>query len=221
LWLAQGNNAEAARWASEYEQYAPAEYLREVEDLTLARVWLAQEEARKALSLLDRLLAAAQPAGRMGRVIEMEVLRALAHDQLDNRAAAMDALTDALELAEPEGYVRVFVNEGAPMAGLLEAAAAAGAPYAGQLLQAFVAEERLRQPSPLMEPLTDRELEMLELLAQGLSNLEIADQLVLSPNTVRTHLYHLYAKLAVHSRLQAVLRGREIGLLPPEIGSPA
>jgi len=221
LCLAQGNKSEAARWASEYEQYAPAEYLSEAEDLTLARVWLAQQQAEEALSLLDRLLAAAEPAGRLGRVIEMQTLRALALDQLDNCGAALEALTCALELAEPEGYVRVFINEGAPMAGLLEAAAAAGASYARHLLQAFEAEGRLRQPSLLVEPLTDRELEMLELLAQGLSNREIADRLILSPNTVRTHLYHLYAKLAVHSRLQAVLRGREIGLLPPETGSPA
>jgi LuxR family maltose regulon positive regulatory protein len=221
LWLAQGQQAEAARWASEYQQHGPTEYLCEVEDLTLARVWLAQEQAKKALSLLDRLLAAAQAAGRMGRVIEMEALRGLALDQLDNREAAVRALTCALVLAEPEGYVRVFLDAGAPMARLLEDAAVEGEAYARPLLQAWAAEGGVRRPSALVESLTDRELEMLGLLAQGLSNHEIADLLVLSPNTVRTHLYHLYAKLAVHSRLQAVLRGRELGLLPPQVVSPA
>jgi LuxR family maltose regulon positive regulatory protein len=221
LWLAQGRPAEAARWASEYQAHGPTEYLREVEDLTLARVWLAQKQTEKALSLLARLLAAAEAAGRMGRVIEMQALQAVALDQLDSREAAVQALARALELAEPEGYVRVFLNEGAPMAGLLEHAAARGAAYGRNLLQEWRAGCAAPQPSPLAEQLTGRELEMLELLAQGLSNREIADLLVLSPNTVRTHLYHLYAKLAVHSRLQAVLRGRELGLLPPEVESPA
>jgi len=221
VWLAQGRQTEAAHWASEYEQRGPTEYLREVEDLTLARVWLAQEQAEQALSLLDRLLAAAGGAGRLGRVIEMQALRALALEQLDNRKAALEVLTCALELAEPDGYVRVFLDAGAPMVSLCEAAAARGATYARRLLRAWAAEGAVRQPSALVEPLTDRELQMLELLAQGLSNREIADLLVLSPNTVRTHLYHLYAKLAVHSRLQAVLRGRELGLLPPQVGSAA
>jgi LuxR family maltose regulon positive regulatory protein len=171
--------------------------------------------------LVDRLLAAAQAGGRLGRLIEIEALRALALEQLDNRKAALEALTRALALAEPEGYVRVFLDAGAPMASLCEHAAAGGVAYARRLLQAWAAEGAVRGASPLLEPLTDRELQMLELLAQGLSNREIADLLVLSPNTVRTHLYHLYAKLTVHSRLQAVLRGRELGLLPPEVASPA
>jgi len=140
---------------------------------------------------------------------------------------ALDALERALKLGEPEGYARVFIDGGVPMARLLHEAARRGivTEYTANLLAAFELESgavvapatgrkpAIPKPSVLVEPLTDRELEVLHLLAEGLSNREIAQKLFLSPNTVRTHTYNIYGKLGVHSRMQAVARTRELGLL--------
>jgi len=227
IWLAQGELDLAARWADDYRQVGETEYLREFEDLTLARVLLAEDKSSGALTLLDTLLSPAEAAGRMGTAIEIQALRALALQALDDMNGAIDALGQALNLAQPERYARVFIDEGAPMARLLHEAARRGiAPeYIGNLLAAFELEvgdvaapttdhePAIFKPSILIEPLTDRELEVIHLLADGLSNREIAQRLFLSPNTVRTHTYNIYGKLGVHSRTQAVARARELGLL--------
>jgi LuxR family maltose regulon positive regulatory protein len=141
----------------------------------------------------------------------------------------MTAIERALSLAEPGGYVRVFVDEGEPMARLLYEAAARGiAPeYAGRLLAAFEVEmedeglateagdsSSVVRPSLLVEPLSEREIEVLQLVAEGLSNREIAHKLFLSVSTVKVHTYNIYGKLGVHSRTQAVAKGRALGILP-------
>ena len=196
------------------------EYVREFEDLTLARVLLAEDRPSQALALLDPMLAAAGAAGRRGAVIEIHALRALARHALDEPEEALEEIEQALALAEPEGYLRLFVDMGQPMAALLKAAGSRGvAPhYVGRLLAAFAPAgqaEPAAERQPLVEPLTDRELEVLELLAEGLSNREIGRRLFVSLPTVKSHTGSIYGKLGVHSREQAVARARALAILPP------
>jgi LuxR family maltose regulon positive regulatory protein len=216
VWLAQGELRRAGRWAGEVSSLEPTQYLREFEDLTLAWVLLARGAADEALARLDRLLAPAQAAGRMGPAIEASALRALALSALGRTDEALQALLRALELAEPAGYVRVFVDQGAPMAGLLLQVSGLTAAYASKLLRAFKApapEPTHLKPGILPEPLTPRELEVLHLLAEGLTNPEIARRLVVSLPTVKSHARNLYGKLDVHSRREAVARARRLGLI--------
>jgi LuxR family maltose regulon positive regulatory protein len=218
-------------------------YLREFEHVTLARVLIADYKSdqadrsmHEAMELLERLLKAAEEGGRMGSVIEILMLLALAHEAQGNIASALAPLERALALAEPEGYVRIFVDEGLPMAHLLSAAAANGImpDYIGKLLAAFESEEQPglagRQPGPgksedksylppappaqpLIEPLSQRELEVLQLIAQGLSNREISERLFLALSTVKGHNRIIFGKLQVQRRTEAVARARELGLL--------
>jgi LuxR family maltose regulon positive regulatory protein len=177
-----------------------------------------------ALHLLAELLAMAEKNGWGGKVIEILALQALAFQARGNAPRAMDALERALTLAEPEGFVRIFVDEGPPMAHLLYKAATRGiAPdYVRRLLAAFPAAEpeqteflETQAPqSELIEPLSERELEVLQLIAEGLTNPEIAARLYLALNTVKAHTRNIYGKLDVHSRTQAVARSQELGLLP-------
>jgi LuxR family maltose regulon positive regulatory protein len=216
IWLAQGRLDLALRWAEDYRQAAETEYLRESEDLTLARTLLAEGQSVAALSLLDTLLAPARAAGRMAAVIEIQALRALALPTPDE---ALHALQGALGLAEPEGYVRLFVDAGEPMQALLKQAAVRGmAPhYVSRLLAAFGPSHPVaaRVPQPLVEPLTDRELEVLRLLAEDLSNQEIGRRLFISLPTVKSHTRNIYGKLGVRSRAEAVDQAQALGILPP------
>ncbi len=219
IWLAQGRDDLASVWARQYLQTGETEYLREFEDLTLARVLLAQGLPNEALDLLDRLLPPAVDAGRLGAAIEIQALRAMACHALAEPDDALQALEQALTLAEPEGYVRLFVDMGPPMVALLKAAGSRGiAPqYVGRLLAAFAPLEPPRAAAheqPLVEPLTDRELEVLELLAQGLANREIGRRLFISLPTVKSHTRSIYGKLGAHSREEAVARARALGILP-------
>jgi len=176
------------------------------------------------MGLLERLLQTAEEGGRTGSVIEILVLQALAHEAQGNVPPALVSLERALTLAEPEGYVRIFVDEGPPMAHLLYEAATRGvAPdYVQRLLAAFpVSEpEQAHTLSPKshepewVEPLSKRELEVLQLIAKGLTNQEIGSRLFLSLNTVKAHTRNIYGKLGVHSRTQAVARARAFGVLP-------
>ena len=220
LWLAQGRIKQAGRWAQDYRQMGETEVMREFEDLTLARVLLAENAPTEALALLEKLIPPAEAAGRMGRAIEMAALRAVALDALRERAQALDEIARALELAEPEMYVRLFVEAGDPMAMLLREAAARGiAPtYAAKLLRSFgpSGPSAIGAPAqPLAEPLTEREMEVLNLLAEGLTNPEIAQRLFISLPTVKSHARNIYGKLGVHSRRQAVAHARSLGILPP------
>ena len=206
----------AARWVADYGQLGKTEYLREFEDLTLARVLLAEGKPSRALAVLDRLLPPAEEAGRMGTVIEILALRALALQALGGADRALEALKAALQLAEPEGYARVFIDEGESMAVLLRQAArrhiAPG--YVSQLLAALGTEgQRTVDMASLVEPLSDREIIVLDLLAEGLTNPEIAHRLFIALPTVKSHTRNIYGKLGVHSRKEAVVQARALGIL--------
>jgi LuxR family maltose regulon positive regulatory protein len=224
LWLAQGDVASAARWAQEQGLRADGElcYQREVDYLTLARLLIAQGNASEAAGLLQRLLEAAEAGGRTLRVIEILMLQALALQAGHDTNQAMDRLEQALTLAQPGGFIRIFVDEGPPMARLLYEALTRGIvpDYARRLLSAFPVAEPdqtglSKAPKPeLIEPLSERELEVLQLIAAGLTNPEIASRLFLALNTVKVHTRNIYGKLGVNSRTQAVARARALGVLP-------
>ncbi|MGO8727837.1 MAG: LuxR C-terminal-related transcriptional regulator [Streptosporangiaceae bacterium] len=225
-WIAQGRLGEALGWANEQGLSADDDlsYLREFEHVTLARVFLARHEGERAersvheaARLLERLLLAAEEGGRTGRVIEILVLRALAHQTLGDIPAALASLERPVTLAEPEGYVRVFVDEGPPMTSLLRAAAKQGIrrDYVRRLLAAVSKTDHgSPREQALIEPLSERELDVLRLLGTELDGPAIARELMVSLNTMRTHTKNIYAKLAVASRRAAVRRAAELDLLP-------
>jgi LuxR family maltose regulon positive regulatory protein len=231
LELAWGNLAAAIRWADSSGLSTEDEdlsYPRESEYLALARVRIAQGRddpqspfLQEVLHLLDRLLRDAEAKARMNSVLEILVLRALALEAQGDRTAALSTLERALLLAEPEGYIRLFVDEGTPMLALLRQARERGIVpgYVTTLLSAF-GEQNLSalpftsaRPSPLAEPLTQREREVLRLLLAGASNRQIAQRLVLSVNTVKRHVYNLCGKLGLQSRTQVIARARTLNLL--------
>ncbi len=224
VWLGTGMLEPALRWAEQYSRRSPAEYAREFEDLTLAQVWLAAGKPQQALAVLERLIEPARTGGRLMWVMEGEALRAAALDSLGQSAAALALMRSAVQFAATREYQRVFLRLGEPARRLLSRCQAglssAEQAYIKRLLTAFPAgapaETAAVQPAGLAEALTEREMEVLTLLAEGLSNKEIAERLIFSTNTLKTHLNNLFGKLAVHTRLQAVLRARELGLLPEE-----
>ena len=200
--------------------------------LVLARVLLAQQRPAEALALLDRLHAAAVAQDRVGSVIEAGALRALALAACGQDADAVNVLADVLTLACPQGYVRVFADEGPPMAALLtrliaaqRAGHATGVPLGclARLQRAF--DVGPARPGPrsgtapvavpgLVDQLTSRELEVLTMLAAGKSNQAIAGQLVVTLDTVKKHVSHVLGKLGAANRTEAVTRARELGLIP-------
>jgi LuxR family maltose regulon positive regulatory protein len=217
--LRQGDIAAATRWATTFDPQARDELcLRwEQSGLVQARLWLAQGKVTEARQLLDRLLADAEKGDRKGRIIEILNLQALVLETQHRRDAALQILLKAVTLAELEGYIRVFLDEGAPMMELLRQAGSRGiAPqYVSKLLSEF---DRLPGAAPipqqpLIEPLSERELQVLRLVAAGKSNPEIAVELVLAVGTVKAHTSNIYGKLGVRSRTQAVARARELNLL--------
>jgi LuxR family maltose regulon positive regulatory protein len=223
LSLAQDGPEQAARQAMETqlgESLAPI--VREQEQMVLARVLVAGQRCDEALSLLDRRAAEAEAGGRFGHLVEILALQALARQAQGDTAQALGALEQALAMGAPEGYARVFVEGGRPMANLLRQAAARGIEpeSVSRLLAALDAGEAARTPvlppsgtPSLVEPLTARELEILELMGQGSSNRQIAAALVITRNTVKKHASNLYGKLGVHNRTQAVIRAQELDLL--------
>ena len=235
LWVAQNEHYLADRWLKRSGLSVEDElsYPREFEHITLARVLVAQNRQEEALKLLERLLAAAEAGGRKGHAVELLALQALALRARNDTPGALAALRQALALAEPEGYVRVFADEGAPMAALLkQVLKTQGIPssgpgrgvspgYASKLLAAL--DGGAASPSegtsvrekagPLAELLSERELEVLRLLASGISNREIAAELFISLDTTKSHLKHIYTKLDVRNRAQAVSRAKELDLV--------
>ena len=222
--IAQGELGEALGWARERGLSVEDDlsYLREFEHITLARVLLARYAAERAersiqeaTRLLERLLRAAEEGQRTGSVIEILVLQALTHQAREDIPAALASLRRAVMLAEPEGYVRIFADEGPPMASLLRAAAKQGTArnYVRRLLAAVnKTEDGMPASQGLIEPLSERELDVLRLLGTDLGGPEIARELVVSLNTVRTHTKNIYAKLGVNNRRAAVRRARELDL---------
>jgi LuxR family maltose regulon positive regulatory protein len=235
LWLKQGNLPSATRWAEHYEhagdsarpQFTAYDYDR----FALAQTYMAQGQSDAAYTAVARLLHDAEATNHGRFVIWALVLQALILQAQGDTAAALGPLERALALAEPEGYVRVFVDEGARMAALLAQVAHGQAPvaqYAAKLLATFPRTEGqgLRtewntsgdsvlspQSSALVEPLSARELEVLRLLAEGQDNAEIARTLVVAVSTIKSHINHIFSKLGVGNRLEAVLRARRLDLL--------
>jgi LuxR family maltose regulon positive regulatory protein len=241
LWIMQGDLTAASRWAQERGPVPSAEFtprkdeglrtcvgdepshLREFEYLTLARVLIAQGEADEAVGLLARLGRAAEEAERMRSVVEILTLQAMAFQAQSDIGQAMNALERALSLAEPEGYVRTFVDEGAPMEKLLRHALSQEvvSDYVRGLLAAFSVSEYgsagvgppYPHTQPLVEPLSPRELTVLRLIADGFSNREIAGELFIAITTVKKHVSNILGKLGVTNRTRAVARARELGLV--------
>jgi LuxR family maltose regulon positive regulatory protein len=238
LWLAQGQVDRADRWVEQAGLQTDDELVsqRELEYMTLARVQLAQGKSAEALPVLERLLQAAEAAERLGSVIEVLLLQALGLQARGDHARAITVLGRALLLAEPEGYVRVFADEGAPMAALLARGVSDWGlengthghdvrAYAHKLLAVLKAEGIEPQADPHLlssepralalngEVLTERELEVLRLLAVGRSNQAIADELIIAVGTVKRHVSNIMDKLQVQSRLAAVTYARELNLV--------
>lgn len=234
VWLAQGRLGDALDWADERGLSAGDElrYLREFEHVTFARLLIARYRRDRldrfldeATGLLSRLLDATELGGRTGTSIEVLALIALAQDARGDLPGALVPLERALSLAESEGYVRLFIDEGAPMARLLSEARARGITpgYTDRLLASFDAGTAAHEPAParapgspaqpLLEPLTDREIDVLHLIAAGLSNREISDRLFLALDTVKGHNRRIFGKLGVQRRTEAMIRARELGLL--------
>jgi LuxR family transcriptional regulator, maltose regulon positive regulatory protein len=234
LLLAQGDVTAAAQWAKAagLSPEDEPDYPREPAYLLLARVLLAQDRPGPALTLLQRLLATAASQGRTGDVIDIQALRALALAARSDHASALGALAEAVTLACSRGYVRVFADEGAAMRALLTRLSAARkdqrAPardidpdYLAGLLracgQAGAAPPSRRAAAALpgmAEPLTDREVEVLRLLAAGKSNQRIAHDLFVALDTVKKHVTHVLGKLGAVNRTEAVARARQLGLIP-------
>jgi LuxR family maltose regulon positive regulatory protein len=228
LQLARGNIEAAEHWARASAVTIDGElsYLREFDHLTLARLLITRRHAQgELLSFLERLQVAAQSGGRLGSVIEILVLQSLANQAFGNSRASLDALAEALTLAERESFLRVFLDEGQQVRDLLRTATSRGlaGAYTRHVLRAFEAPRQAAPPAPrsapsaksdrLAQPVTSRELEILRLIAGGLRNAEIADHLSISPATVKRHIANLYGKLGAEHRTEALVRAAELELL--------
>lgn len=225
LQLAQGDLAAATRWAQEYQRLAnpfPQFNIYDAEDLTLARILIAQGQHQQASALLEQLLPAYQAAGRLPSVIEVYLLQALNLAAQQDWSVAGRVLIQALRLAEPENYLRLFVDEGPALSNLLvQIEPQVQATLRQYVQRLLVVCELPRSTTPeqlspiyrLIEPLSERELTVIRLLAAGFSNQEIAQQLVVTLNTIKTHLKNIYSKLAVTSRTQAIARARRLNLI--------
>ncbi|MEU4293587.1 LuxR C-terminal-related transcriptional regulator [Kribbella sp. NPDC026596] len=212
--IAAGDLIAAQEWADDHAITDDVSFLREYEHLTLVRLRLAgHQSAAEVLALLDRLQAAADRT-RAGSLLEIGMLRALAHHALGHRSEALAELNDALSQApEPDGYARLFLDEGAPMLALLHEASDSEYDvlrrHARRLLKGAAPSGR----GALADPLSERELDVLRLLDSELTGPEIARQLFVSLNTLRTHSKRIFTKLDVNTRAAAVRRGHELGLL--------
>jgi LuxR family maltose regulon positive regulatory protein len=224
LWLACGELDRAMSWVKELDRGeklgTPFEHERQ--EVARSRIFLAQEQPIQALEQLNSTLQRATAGKRKGHIIEMRLLQALAHQMRQEKTQALSTLSEAVRLAEPEGYIRSFVDEGTPMAILLftlrqEQGKQGSTPYLDTLLAAFeqkiIAPKEHTQVQALPESLSEREHQVLQLLVNGASNQEIAQTLVITIDTVKRHVSHIFAKLDVQNRVQAVRRAQELSLL--------
>ena len=230
-WLARGEVKRAIHWARQEVDEEPSPLALQRAQVARARILLAQKKPMESLTLMEPLQLAARKQERWGHVIELLVLQAMAQKMLGAEQEAQAVLAQALRLAEPEGYIRIFVDEGAPMADLLsrvreQARRHAPTPYLDSVLAACpqrkIAHDHQLEGEPRAasqqppDHLSERELEVLRLIARGDSNPEIARELVLSVETVKRHVYNIFSKLEVKNRVLAVARARARGLLPEE-----
>jgi len=234
VWITQNALDKALAWAKEHELSSDNElsYMREFEHLTLARLLIAQYKQHAipsaindAMKLLNRLLKTALEGERTKSLIEIHILKALVHESQGDITSALIELKHALKLAEPEGFVLLFVNEGEVMAGLLSKVILRGAVsgFANKVFSFFEVNDQAPQSKSyksavtndqaLIEPLSPRELEVLQLIAQGLSNREISERLYLALSSIKGHNQKIFNKLQVQRRTEAVSRARELELL--------
>ncbi len=220
--LASGDLHSAAQWADQIRHSEDFRLHGEYYRLTLARIRLAQERYEEVEALLNETSAKGPADNPIGRRLESNLLLAAAFAGRQRRPEALALIESTLALAEPEGYIRSFVDIGEPARDLLTAylksKSAAHRSYAQHLLEAFPPAEKSTVPAPqpagLIEPLSPRELEVLQLMAQGKTNAEIAGQLIVSPGTIKAHAASIYRKLDAANRTEAVARARQFGLLP-------
>ena len=230
IWIRQGNLEAAREWAQSRELSVEDElaYRHEYEYATLARLFIAQYQLdgqksaiQQALLLLRRLLDEAEAARRAASIVALSVLRALALRAHGHSPGARKALERALAIAEPQGFIQVFLSEGTPIADLIQDSQVQDLwpDYTRKLLAAF----RNPDPTPTFphlpnvpvgEALSERELEVLSLVAEGFSNREISERLFVALNTVKGHNSKIFAKLDVNRRTEAVARARSLGLIP-------
>lgn len=217
--LKQGNIEAAARW-EKTAGLSPSDIpnpFREAEYFTYARLLLAQNQLNAAERLLDNFESFAHEGGRQRSLISVYILQALNQQNYGRSKQAIIPLEKALHLAAPEGYRRAFLDEGQPLINLLPKVRHLASDFVDQLLEDVQHEPRLEVPSsliqPLVEPLSERELEILQFVADGLTNQEIAERLFLSVGTVKAHLHNIYGKLEVRGRTQAIARAREVNLI--------
>jgi LuxR family maltose regulon positive regulatory protein len=234
MYLRMGDAQAAIRWAQTYGQdwKSGHTYTMELMAIMWIRVWIAQGNPSEAIETLEQALSQARAAKRWGVAIELLVLQALALAMAHQIPPAVAALEEALRLAEPEGYTRIFLDEGEPMSRLLRIAYRSkekGArQYESRLLEGLLFTEtptavvpsKIPASTPedyplLIDPLTERELEVLRMIADGHSNQEIAEKLIVTLGTVKAHISHIYSKLDVRSRAQAIKKAEQLRLLKP------
>ncbi|UCH10166.1 MAG: LuxR family transcriptional regulator [Fidelibacterota bacterium] len=239
LWVTQGNLKAAAEWLDDREHQQalstgsqagqegeePSPLLRIIEQTMAARVEIARDQSDQALKRIDPLLQQAEQARWVAYFIETLILKSLALWKQGHRQQAVETLTQALDLARPQGYIRTFIEHGEPMDSLLEKVlesrtgnggddrAKPMLNYTKKLLLALRSRPVAQPDGSLAAPLSERELEVLRLVANGLSNSKISQNLFISLNTVKTHIKNIHSKLHVHTRTQAIARAQELGLL--------
>jgi LuxR family maltose regulon positive regulatory protein len=226
--LGMGDIETASRWAKADSTVMKYEipknlpnYLCEVQKIALAHVFLAQGEMEKALETLNDIYIQAETAGRMRHIVEICLLKAIALKELGRSEDAFAAFENCIALAEPEGYVRLFLEAGETIVDLLKMVRGRHEEYVSELLASFdgqkvkVESDAVHRPGgeELVESLTEREMEVLRLMCEGYSNQDIADEIIVSVNTVKKHTSNIYGKLGVRNRAQAVLRAHEIELI--------
>jgi len=222
LQLKQRDILAVHRWSNALEDRLtsghPFRFENELVLMVLARVYIFQGEFDKGLKLLSQLETSAQEGGREGRLIKILILQALILHTKGDADEAFSSIEKALALAEPEGYVRTFIDEGPPMQRLLTQWASRGEfshlkVFASQLAAQFDGQAKTTDQGMLIEPLTPREIEVLTLVALGKTNKAISVELVVSPGTVKAHTSSIYRKLDVSNRTEAVARARELDIL--------
>lgn len=230
LWLAYGDLDRATLWAEglDLAEGHGTPFAREREEVACVRVLLARKQPDLALQRLEAVLERVTTGKRWGHVIEARLLQALAYQMCQQEIQALDALSEAIRLAEPERYIRSFVDEGVSMESLLYRLRKRDrkhgpTPYLDTVLEAFQQDStvhmravELTKAQPLPEPLSEREVEVLRLLTRGTSNQEIAQELVIALDTVKRHVSRIFSKLGVSNRVQAVRQARALGLLDEE-----
>ncbi|MCK5012103.1 MAG: hypothetical protein KAS98_16525, partial [Deltaproteobacteria bacterium] len=219
IWLKQCKLDTTLQWMQDRELDENEEYtfMHEWELMSFSRIYLAQGRLDKSVGLLQKPIKTAEERGRITRVVEMLLIQATALKAQGDTYEAISSLRKALSLAEPGGYIRIFVDEGQPIAELLEeildAKIDVPRAYVKKLLSAFRISKLIKTDDGLVEHLSERELEVLRLIAAGLSNKKITDELFISLSTVKTHIRNIYSKLNVHSRTEVTVKAKEMDLL--------